>query len=128
MEHKLANSLNNRFNQGFALKGKMLNPVIVEAHANKFADVRAILREMVPKNELLPKFVGLPRISGLAEFAFNSFTQIEGFNMIGTVLTRDLLEEVAQMREVRKIYPDMIKWALGFPTVPEQGIFADSRR
>lgn len=120
---ELPSNLNTMFNGRFGLTGRILNPVIVESQPNAFADVEAILRDMVPEKGLMPSFTGLPRVTRLAEFAFSSFKSIELFNMVGTVLTRDMVEEVAQMREVKKIYPDMIKWALQFPTVPTEGVF-----
>jgi subtilisin family serine protease len=45
--------------------------------------------------------------------------------MVATVLTPNLIEEVAQWREVQRIYPDFIKWA--FQVVPPEGIFKDYR-
>lgn len=127
MVRRLTKSLDTMFDSGFGLGGRIVNPVIVESKTNRFGDVRAILRDMVPERGLLPRFTGLPRLTRLAEFPFGGFKPVERFNMVGTVLTRDLLEEVAQMGEVRKVYPDTIKWALQFPTVPESGVFQDSR-
>jgi len=107
-------------------RAKIVSPVIVESRPNKFIDVSAMLKDIVPINLLQAKFNTIfPRIRSLIEFPFAKWKEINRFSMIATVLTPRLIEEVAQWREVRAIYPDYIKWAIS--TVPEQGIFKDYR-
>ena len=106
-------------------RSKVVSPIIVQARVDVFNKVRAALRELVPVNRLGARFhTFLPRINRLIEFPFAKWKEIKVFNMIGTVLTPNLIEEVAQWREVERIYPDYIKFAL---SVPPAGIFKDQR-
>lgn len=95
--------------------GKMINPVIIEARSN-FTNVAEIVRGMIPVQKLLPKTTRLPRIFGqFTEMPFFNFKPIKRFGMMSAVLTRNLIEEVAQMRDVRRIYQDIIQYALETP-------------
>jgi len=106
-------------------RSKVVSPVIVEARPDMFSSVRAGLREIVPVNLLEATFhTFLPRITRLIEFPFAKWKEMKTFSMVATVLTPDLIEEVAQWREVERIYPDYIKFAL---SVPPTGIFKDER-
>ena len=105
-------------------RSRTVSPVIIEARTDMFSRVRAGLREMVPVNLLNATFhTFLPRITKLIEFPFAKWKEIKTFNMIATVLTPNLIEEVAQWREVEKIYPDYVKWALS--TVSPEAVFKD---
>jgi subtilisin family serine protease len=107
-------------------RNRVVYPVIVEAKRDAFDKVRAQLKATVPINLLEAKFnTFLPRIMPLIEFPLSKWKELKAFNMVATVLTPDLIEEVAQWREVQKIYPDYLKWAL--QTVPLEGIFKDYR-
>lgn len=106
-------------------RSRIASPIIVQARTDMFNKVRTALREIVPVNLLEARFhTFLPRITKLIEFAFTKWKEIKTFNMIGTVLTPNLIEEVAQWREVEKIYPDYVKYAL---SVPPAGIFKDHK-
>jgi len=105
---------------------RVASPVIIEAKEGMFDRVRSLLREIVPVGLLEVRFhTFLPRVMRLIEFPLSKWKEIKAFNMIATVLTPNLIEEVAQWREVQKIYPDFIKWAL--QVVPPEGIFKDYR-
>jgi len=104
---------------------RVASPVIIEAKAGVFDRVESQLREIVPISLLEARFhTLLPRVMGLIEFPISKWKEIKTFNMIATVLTPNLIEEVAQWREVQKIYPDYMKWAL---LVPQEGTFKDYR-
>ncbi len=99
-------------------------PVIIEAKKDVFDKVRSSLREIVPTGLLEARFhTFMPRIMPLIEFPLTKWKELKTFNMIATVLTPNLIEEVAQWREVQRVYPDYVKWAL--QTVPPEGIFKD---
>jgi hypothetical protein len=103
---------------------KAVTPVIIEAKPGLFESVRSQLKSIVPISLLEAKFhTFLPRITPLIEFPLTKWKEIKTFSMIATVLTPELIEEVAQWRDVQRIYPDYIKWALS--TVPPQGVFKD---
>jgi subtilisin family serine protease len=99
-------------------------PVIIEARKDVFDQVRSSLREIVPTRLLEARFhTFMPRIMPLIEFPLTKWKEMRTFNMMATVLTPDLIEEVAQWGEVQRVYPDYVKWAL--QTVPSEGIFKD---
>jgi len=106
-------------------RARVVTPVIVEARADMFSRVRTALKETVPVHLLEPSIrTFLPRIFKIFEVPLTKWKQIPTFNMVATILTPNLIEEVAQWREVEKIYPDYVKWAL---SVPPTGIFLDRR-
>lgn len=106
-------------------RARVASLVIVEARPDMFSRVRALLRELVPVNLFEARFhTFLPRITRLIEFPFAKWKELRAFNMVATVLTPSLIEEVGQWREVQRIYPDYIKFAL---SVPPAGIFKDQR-
>jgi len=107
-------------------RSRVASPVIVEAKTDLFERVRTQLREIVPTNLLEARFhTFLPRVMSLIEFPLSKWKELKTFNMVAAVLTPNLIEEVAQWREVKRIYPDFIKWAL--QVVPPEGIFKDYR-
>jgi len=50
------------------------------------------------------------------------------FNMIALTLPREIIFMLADDRRVNKIYSDELKWALAYPTVPPEGIYATEHR
>ncbi|MEM1944157.1 MAG: S8 family serine peptidase [Nitrososphaerota archaeon] len=53
---------------------------------------------------------------------------IERFKMFSIPATRNILEDLAQSREVVKIYPNRIVKALQLPTVPQEGVYKYVRK
>lgn len=105
---------------------KVVTPVIVKVKHNFFENARAMLRDLVPVSLLQAQFGSfLPRVGGLVEFPLSKWKEIPTFDMIATVLTPNIIEEVVQWREVETIYPDFLKWAL--QTVPPDGMFEDKK-
>jgi len=104
-------------------RNRAVCPVIVKAAPNRFDDIRVMLRQIVPVDLLEPTFHMLPRVFRIFTVPLSKWKEIRTFSMIGTVLTPKLVEEVAQWREVEKVYPDFVKWALEYPTVPPEGIW-----
>jgi len=80
-----------------------------------------------------------PTLGLLREFGARLRLDIEGlvslfyprlnrmFNMFSLPATLDILEDMAQSREIVKIYPDRIVKVLENPTVPEEGVYIDER-
>jgi subtilisin family serine protease len=107
-------------------RARVASPVIVETEEGAFNRVRDLLREIVPTHLLETRFhTFLPRLRQLIEFPLAKWKEIKAFNMVSTILTPSLIEEVAQWREVRMIYPEYLKWALQI--VPREGMFKDYR-
>jgi subtilisin family serine protease len=110
----------------FRYRNKAVTPIIIESAAGAFRDMRASLRQIVPVDLLETQFhTFLPRVMGVVEVPLTKFKEITTFNMIGTALSPNLIEEVAQLRSVKMIYPDGIVWASS--TVPQAGIYKDRK-
>ena len=54
---------------------------------------------------------------------FPLLRDIPNFSIIGALLPREWVFDLAQAREVERIYPNRIKYVLRYPTVPDEGIF-----
>lgn len=104
---------------------RSVTPIIVEARAETFDRVRAQLKAIVPLEMLQPKFGLLPRVTGQVEIPFSKWKEMPTFNMVATVLTPGLIEEVAQWGDVGKVYPDYTKYAV--QVVPSQGVYKDGK-
>ncbi|MDP2953491.1 MAG: S8 family serine peptidase, partial [Chloroflexota bacterium] len=117
---KLTSALLSRY------RNKAVTPVIIESAAGAFSNMRASLRQIVPVDLLETQFhTFLPRVMGVIEVSLTKFKEITSFNMIGTTLSPDLIEEVAQFRSVKTIYPDNFVWASSI--VPQAGIYKDRK-
>ena len=102
---------------------RTVSPVIVGARAGTFDRVRNQLKAIVPLDMLQSKFGLLPRLTGQVEIPFSRWKEIPTFNMVATVLTPELIEEVAQWDDVERVYPDYTKYAV--QVVPDKGIYKD---
>ena len=104
---------------------RTVSPVICEAKVGAFKRVRDQLKAIVPLDMLQAKFGLMPRLTGQVEVSFSKWKEIPTFNMVATVLTPNLIEEVAQWGDVERMYPDYMKFAV--QTVPSQGIYKDHK-
>ena len=106
------------------LQTKPLAPVILQIHPANFYDVLTELREYA----LTQPF----RIIGAGATESPLFAphllEIPTFSMIGAVLPRDVVYDYAEDRRVVRIYPDEVRYALQYPTVPPEGVFRLTRR
>lgn len=108
-----------------AYRQKTVTPVIVEAKLGMFDQVSTRLKSIVPITPFSRISTLLPRIMPSIE-PFTMYKEIPSFNMIATMLTPDLIEEIAQQSEVKRVYLDFIKYAL--QTVPVEGIFKNYKK
>ena len=107
-------------------RAKTVTPVIVEAVPGRYADVRASLTKIVPIGLLETQFhTFLPRIMGLVEIPVTKFKEIPTFNMVAAALLPNLIEDIAQLKSVKMIYPDRFIWANS--TVSSLGIYKDRK-
>ena len=117
---KLTSILNQNY------RNKSITPVIIEATPQGFIDVRDTLRQIVPINQLETQFhTFLPRVLGVVEVPITKFKEISTFNMVATALTSPIIEDVAQMRSVKRIYPDSMIYANS--TIPPGGIYTNNK-
>jgi len=103
-------------------RNRAVVPVIVETQVGRYDAVKALLRQMVPLDALQAQYhTFLPRVMSLIEFPISKWKELSSFNMVATVLTPQLIEEVAGLTDVNMVYPDSLHWAL--ETVPREGVF-----
>jgi len=91
-------------------------PIIVEAKPDRFSSVLGAIRGYLSEG----RFGGI--ISHVTEL-FPTLRTIPTFNYIATVLPREWVFDLADAAEVRKIYPNTLKYALSYPIVPSEGVF-----
>lgn len=53
---------------------------------------------------------------------------IRRFDMIAGIFPREVVWDMAEWRSVERIYPDEVKWILGFEVVPPEGVYEVPRR
>jgi len=106
------------------IQSKIVSPVIIEVEPGYFHDLLAEIKQYayeVPKT-----------LIRLYEREFPLFPtevlDIPMFNMIAAVLPREVIFDFAEDFRVRRIYPDQIKFALQYPTVPPDGVYKIKRK
>jgi len=91
-------------------------PIIVEAKEGKFETVLAVIRNYLSENRVLKV------LEELEIFPF--LRPLPRFNYIATILPREWVFDLADALEVKKVYPNSLKFALEtYPTVPPDGIY-----
>jgi len=53
---------------------------------------------------------------------------VERFNIVASILPRDLVFDLAEDRRIEAIYHDKVMWAFGFPTVEPEWVYTIRRR
>jgi hypothetical protein len=106
------------------LQSNIIAPVILEVEPPYFADVLAEVKQYafeVPRTLLR-----------VVEREFPLFPtqvlEIPLFSMVAGVLPREVIFDFAEDFRVRRIYPDQIKFALQYPTVPPEGVYRIRRK
>jgi len=108
---------------------RTLTPVIIQSENPRFEDVKEMVRQVIPAERLMMRTRFAPGLlSGVVpiEIGLAPLKQMPLFSMIACPLTPNLIEEVAQWREVEKVYPDRLTWAL--QTMPPEGVFEDVQK
>jgi len=108
---------------------RTLTPVIIQSENPRFEDVKEMVRQIVPAERLMMRTRFAPGLlSGVVpiEVGLAPLKQMPLFSMVACPLTPNLIEEVAQWKEVKRVYPDRFTWAL--QTVPPGGVFEDARK
>lgn len=108
---------------------RTLTPVIIQSENPRFEDVKAMVRQIIPTERLTMRTRLAPGyLSAMIpiEIGLSPLKQMPLFNMVACPLTPNLIEEVAQWREVETVYPDRFTWAL--QTVPPGGVFENAQK
>jgi len=97
---------------------RIVNPVIIETKRGMFDNVLGQIQQFLDE---VPLNIRLKRKQIVSPF--RPIRRMRLFNMISTVLARGPIFDLAEDRDVLKIYPDNTMYALSFPTVPPEGKF-----
>ena len=132
---RLVPALANRIN------ASILHPVIIEAYPNRLLEVFEQARPYFQVWKEMENRTGIsrPRLLGgfmqqalgaMSDMIPNLFTPriIKRFSMLNAILPRDIVEDFAQDSNVIRIYPDTLKYAFAYPTVPQNGRFYYAKR
>ncbi|MEM0485387.1 MAG: S8 family serine peptidase [Thermoplasmata archaeon] len=92
-------------------------PVIVEAKRGRFETLLAAVRGFLSEG----RFMQL-----VSEF-FPLIRSIPAFDYVATLLPREWVFDLADAAEVEKVYPNLLKFAFKYATVPEEGVFVFER-
>ena len=91
-------------------------PVIVEPKRNQFDNILSVIRGFLSEGRFGSLISNLPEI-------FPTLRTIPTFNYIATILPREWIFDLADAAEVKKIFPNRLKYVLEYPTVPDEGIY-----
>lgn len=123
MVETLTSELRKKYRQ------KILTPVIIQSKNGKLDEVASMVSEYIKPNILssgvAPKLGNGPFNNIMSKFqgSLTSFKKMPLFNMLAVPLFPNAIEELADTREVGKMYYDRQMWALNYPTVPEGGMY-----
>ena len=106
------------------VQSKIASPVIIEVDRSYFRDVLAEVRQYAFD---IPKTI-IRLVEREFPFFFSRVLEIPMFNMIATILPREVIFDYAEDPRIVKIYRDGIKYALQYPIVPPEGVFKIRRK
>jgi len=89
-------------------------PVIIKTRENKFDQVKEAILPFIPKI--------VDRVDHISAI-FRPFRDMKEFSMISAILPREVVFDLAESREVEKIFGDKIMSIVSYPTVSKDGIF-----
>lgn len=103
---------------------KIVENYIVKVKSGYLYDLRAEIHPLLDEAfSLFPIFEKIP-----TDFISYPANLIEKFDMLSTVLTRDMVFDLADDYRVEKIFYDKLMYAFQFPIVPPEGIFTIKTR
>jgi len=103
---------------------RVVSPVIIKTKPGKYREVAELIRPFVQRLEgILPEL--LPRLRAPAIIPFTPYPMkvIPRFNIVASLLPREIIYRLAESRYVEKIYPDSVMRISQYPVVPAEGVF-----
>lgn len=100
---------------------RVLSPFIVEAKEGRLDSVVDVVASLTP-GELMQRGKWVQRLPEVTAFRFRTRV-LDRFNQVLTILPRDGVFDLAEDRNVERIFPDEFQYALQFPEVPSEGVF-----
>jgi len=111
------------------VQSRIVSPVIIKTKPGKYVEVAELIRPFVERLEgLFPRILLRVRAPEIPPFTPYPMKVIPRFNMVASLLPREVIYSLAETRYVEKIYPDQIMRILQYPVVPAEGIFKAPHR
>jgi len=111
---------------------RIVSPVIIKTKPGRYVEVAEQIRPFVERlDRLIPEILPRIRAPDIIPFASYPMRVIPRFNMVSSLLPREVIWSLAESRDVERIYPDSVMWTLHhheYPVVPEEGIFKAPHR
>jgi len=113
-------------------QNQVVAPVIVKTKRGRYMDVAQDIRPFVERTrDMLPSLI--PRLGAPETAPFTPYPMkvIPRFNMVASLLPREIIYALAERRDVEKVFPDAIVRTLAYsayPTVPAEGVFTAPHR
>jgi len=107
---------------------RVVSPVIIRTKPGKYREVAALIRPFVERAEGI--FPLLPRIRapGITPFSPYPMKVIPRFNIVASLLPREIIYQLAESRYVDRIFPDQVMRISQYPVVPAEGVFKAPHR
>lgn len=105
---------------------RLITPVIVKTRHNLLDQVIEYTQQFEISHKLLTRGLGIlesvtPEFISFGAFPLKIFRH---FDMFSAILPREGIFNLADLRDVEKIYSDEQVWAFQYPTVPTEGVYS----
>lgn len=110
-------------------RSRVLTPTIIETKSSRLSDVAGMVKDyispgLVSSGKLPSLGAGIQtNLLGRFQSSFSTFKFLPTFNMLAVPLFSDAVEELADAREVERMYLDKEMWAFQYPTVSKGGMY-----
>lgn len=106
-------------------QSRIASPVIIRSRPGRLPEVVAQIRPFVERvQELLPRLMA-PEIRPFTPYPMRV---IQRFDMVASILPREIIFALADGPYVEKIYHDQVMYAVQYPIVPDEGVFKAPHR
>lgn len=106
-------------------QSRVVSPIIIRSRPGRLQEVVEQIRPFVERvHELVPRIMA-PEILPFTPYPMRV---IPRFDMVASLLPREIIFALADGPYVEKIYHDAVQYALAYPIVPDEGVFRARHR
>ena len=106
-----------------------VSPVIIKTKPGKYVEVAELIRPFVERLEgLFPRVFPRIRAPEITPFTPYPMKVIPRFNIVASLLPREIIYQLAESRYVDRIFPDQVMRISQYPVVPAEGVFRAPHR
>ena len=105
-----------------------VSPVIIRTKPGKYMEVAELIRPFVERLERFPGILPRIRAPEIAPFTPYPMKVIPRFNIVASLLPREIIYQLAESGYVDKIFPDQVMRICQYPVVPAEGVFKAPHR